>query len=50
MTARRRLARQAVLPGRITVPCHAGTILSPKTFASICTQAGLTVDEVMELL
>lgn len=42
--------RHGTLPGRITVPRHAGTILSPKTFASICAQAGLTVEELTELL
>lgn len=36
--------------GRVTVPCHAGLVLKPKTLRSVLDQAGLTVDELRELL
>jgi predicted RNA binding protein YcfA (HicA-like mRNA interferase family) len=35
---------------RVTVPRHAGKILSPKLFKSIAGQAGMSVDEFAELL
>jgi len=35
---------------RVTVPRHAGKILSPKLLKSIVAQAGLTIDEFAELL
>jgi len=37
-------------PGHVTVPKHATVILKPKTLESILEQAGLTVDELRELL
>ena len=37
-------------PGMVTVARHAGTIIKPKTLASILDQAGLTVDELRKLL
>jgi len=37
-------------PGRVTVPVHAGVILKPKTLLSILDQAGVSVDELMNLL
>jgi predicted RNA binding protein YcfA (HicA-like mRNA interferase family) len=36
--------------GRVTVPRHAGVILSPKTLAAICDQAGLTPEELRSYL
>ncbi|HXG10097.1 MAG TPA: type II toxin-antitoxin system HicA family toxin [Gemmataceae bacterium] len=35
---------------RVTVPYHAGKILSLKTLKSILTDAGLTVEEFIRLL
>ena len=37
-------------PGRVTVPMHARVTLNPKTLATILDQAGLTVDELRDLL
>jgi predicted RNA binding protein YcfA (HicA-like mRNA interferase family) len=37
-------------PGHVTVPKHATVILKLKTLESILEQAGLTVDELRELL
>lgn len=34
----------------ITVPVHTNKILKPKTLKSILNQAGLTVDQLIELL
>ena len=34
----------------ITVPCHAGKILAPKTLKSILDQAGVTLEELSKLL
>lgn len=42
--------RHSTKPGLVTVPRHAGVILSPKTLASILEQAGLTADELRDLL
>lgn len=36
--------------GIVTVPIHAGETLHPKVFAGILKQAGLSVDELRELL
>ncbi len=36
--------------GVITIPVHSATILKPKTLRSILDQAGLTVEELIELL
>jgi predicted RNA binding protein YcfA (HicA-like mRNA interferase family) len=35
---------------RVTVPYHAGRTIEPKLLAFILRQAGLTVDELRELL
>jgi predicted RNA binding protein YcfA (HicA-like mRNA interferase family) len=37
-------------PGRVTVPVHAGVIIKPKTLATVLGQAGLTIDELRQLL
>ena len=37
-------------PGRVTISIHAGIILKPKTLATALKQAGLTVDDLRELL
>ncbi len=37
-------------PGMVTVPRHAGVIIKPKTLASILDQAGLSNDQLRELL
>jgi predicted RNA binding protein YcfA (HicA-like mRNA interferase family) len=37
-------------PGRITVPFHRGDILNPKTLSRALDQAGLTIDELRQLL
>ena len=37
-------------PGSVTVPKHANVIIKPKTFSSILEQAGLSTDELRELL
>ncbi|MBI4494588.1 MAG: type II toxin-antitoxin system HicA family toxin [Chloroflexi bacterium] len=37
-------------PGRVVVPCHAGVALAPKTLQDALDQAGLTVDELIDLL
>ncbi|HEV2461539.1 MAG TPA: type II toxin-antitoxin system HicA family toxin [Ktedonobacterales bacterium] len=39
-----------VKPGRVIVPKHAGVILKPKTLETILKRAGLTADEVRNLL
>ena len=36
--------------GQLTVPVHRGRDLLPKTLASILDQAGMTADELRELL
>jgi len=52
--ARRRgshvLLRHSQRTGRVTVPVHAGAILKPKTLLSILDQAGITVEELRDLL
>jgi len=42
--------RHDTRPGKVTVPVHAGDILAPKTLQSILNQAGLTVDDLRNLL
>jgi predicted RNA binding protein YcfA (HicA-like mRNA interferase family) len=37
-------------PGRVTVPVHAGEILPLPTLNGILKQAGMTVDELRDLL
>jgi predicted RNA binding protein YcfA (HicA-like mRNA interferase family) len=37
-------------PGSVTVPKHANIIIKPKTLSSILEQAGLTTNELRELL
>ncbi|MSQ15560.1 MAG: type II toxin-antitoxin system HicA family toxin [Dehalococcoidia bacterium] len=37
-------------PGRVTVPAHATKVLKPATFSSILDQAGITIQELRELL
>lgn len=36
--------------GLVTVPVHAGEIIGPKVLRSILNQAGLTADELRDLL
>lgn len=36
--------------GRVTIVLHAGAIIKPKTLLSALHQAGLTVEELRELL
>ena len=36
--------------GHVTVPIHGNEILSPGTFRSILQQAGLSIDQLRELL
>ena len=42
--------RHPTKPGRVTVAYHRGDVLNPKTLLSALEQAGLTVDELRELL
>jgi predicted RNA binding protein YcfA (HicA-like mRNA interferase family) len=42
--------RHATKRGRVTVPRHAGVTLKPKTLETILEQAGLTLDELRQLL
>jgi len=35
---------------RVTVPCHGSRILHPKVLASILTDAGLSVEQFVQLL
>ena len=44
------ILHHASRPGRVTVPVHAGVILKPKTLLSILEQAGLSVEEFVNLL
>src|SRR5438105_3246207 len=44
------ILHHASRPGRVTVPVHAGVILKPKTLLSILEQAGVSVEEVVNLL
>jgi predicted RNA binding protein YcfA (HicA-like mRNA interferase family) len=37
-------------PGKVTIPVHGTTILLPKTLKSILEQAGITEDELREML
>ena len=37
-------------PGLVTVSRHAGLIIKPKTLASVLDQAGLSVDQLRNLL
>ena len=39
-----------IKPGLVTIPVHAGETLAPKTIRSIITQAGLSVEQFIELL
>lgn len=36
--------------GRVTVPVHRGKIIKPGTLGNVLRQAGLTADELRELL
>ena len=44
------ILHHASRPGRVTVPVHAGVILKPKTLLSILEQAGVSVEEFLNLL
>lgn len=44
------ILHRASRPGRVTVPVHAGVILKPKTLLSILEQAGVSVEEWVNLL
>ena len=37
-------------PGRPNVPIHAGVVVDPKTLGRILKEAGLTADELRDLL
>jgi predicted RNA binding protein YcfA (HicA-like mRNA interferase family) len=37
-------------PGYVTVAVHSGTVLLPKTMGRILDQAGLTADELRDML
>jgi predicted RNA binding protein YcfA (HicA-like mRNA interferase family) len=37
-------------PGAVQVPMHVGDVLAPKTLQSALDQAGMTTDELRELL
>jgi predicted RNA binding protein YcfA (HicA-like mRNA interferase family) len=37
-------------PGKVTIPAHAGEILPLPTLKGILIQAGMTVDELVDLL
>ncbi len=37
-------------PGRVTVPCHRGVTLNPKTLKAALDQAGLTIEDLINLL
>jgi predicted RNA binding protein YcfA (HicA-like mRNA interferase family) len=37
-------------PGLVTIPGHAGQTINPKTIKSIIVQAGLTIDQFIDLL
>lgn len=45
-----RSLRHASRSGTVVVAVHAGEIVKPKTLQSILDQAGLSVDELRELL
>lgn len=42
--------KHSIKPGTVTVPRHANVIIKPKTLSSILEQAGLTINELRELL
>ena len=42
--------KHPAMPGRVTVPVHRGKIVKPGTLGNILRQAGLTADELRELL
>lgn len=45
-----RVLRHPTKPGRPVVPYHRGRTLTPKTLANILHEAGLTVDQLRDLL
>jgi predicted RNA binding protein YcfA (HicA-like mRNA interferase family) len=36
--------------GKVTVPVHAGETLDPKLLASVMRQAGITVEELLDVM
>jgi len=42
--------RHPTRDGRVTVPLHAGETIRPRLLSSILAQAGLTADELREVL
>lgn len=40
---------RADLPGHVCVPVHGTEIIKPKTFASILSQAGMSIDDFVNL-
>ena len=42
--------KQPDRPGKVTIPIHGTIILLPKTLKSILAQAGMTEDQLRELL
>jgi predicted RNA binding protein YcfA (HicA-like mRNA interferase family) len=42
--------KQPTKPGRVTVARHSGVIMKPKTLTAVLAQAGLTVEELRNLL
>ena len=44
------ILRHPERPGRAVVPFHRGKVVPPKTLTNILREAGLTVDELRDLL
>lgn len=42
--------KHSTKPGRVTLAMHSGDIVAPKTLTTILVQAGLTPDELRDLL
>ncbi len=42
--------QHATKPGRVTVAVHSNRVIDPKTLASALRQAGLTIEQLRELL
>ncbi|MBI2864094.1 MAG: type II toxin-antitoxin system HicA family toxin [Chloroflexi bacterium] len=49
-TGAHQFLRHPTRSGTVVVPFHAGKIIKPKTLQNILQQAGLTVDELRNLL
>ncbi len=44
------ILKHSIKPGRVTIAIHARVIIKPKTLETVLEQAGLTVDELRDLL